>query len=99
MFANSAERFWRDAKVRSDHPLGHLGRDARVSLQKLHLTLLGRHAQGVDDASVFRSGVPLERHTEHRRKSREGFNHSLVRNLIEQEQAGALHSVDGTFTD
>ena len=62
MLADSAERFWRHAEVRREHPLRHLERNSRVRLQKVQVTLLGRQAQRVHDSPVFSGGVFLKRH-------------------------------------
>ena len=78
MFTDAAERFWRDTQVRGEHPLRHLERDARVSLQELEITLLDRHAQRVDDSAILRRRVLLERDAKHGGKRGNGFDHFLV---------------------
>jgi hypothetical protein len=69
MFADPADRFWRDAKVRRNHPLRHLERDRRIRLQEVQVPLFDRHAQRINDSAVLRSSVFLKCHAKHRRKS------------------------------
>jgi hypothetical protein len=94
VLADSAECFWRHAEVRRDHPLRHLERNSWVRPQKVQVTLLSRQTQRVHDSPVFSSGVLLKRHTEHRRKGGNAFNHPLVRRLVEQEEVGGPNRVD-----
>jgi len=98
MLADSAERFWRHAEVRSEHPLRYLERNSWVGLQKIQVTLLGRQAQRVHDSPIFSGGVFLERYTEHCRKGGDAFNHPLVRRLVEQQEVGMPDRVDEAFT-
>ena len=78
MFTDSAERFWGYAKVRGEHPLRDLEGTGRVRVQKLQITLLDRHAQGVDDSAILRSRVLLERDTVHGGKGGDALDHLLV---------------------
>lgn len=97
MAAHAAERFGRDAEIRSKHSLGNLAGDRRVGPQEFAIPLLDGQAQRVDDPLIFCSRVLLEPEAERRGKHGAVFHHLLVRRPIEHQKIGVPDRIDEAF--
>jgi hypothetical protein len=66
MLADSAERFRRDAEVRSKHPLRHLKRNVWVRFHEVQIALLDRAIRALPQGSAPRPSKVEKYVVEHR---------------------------------